>query len=827
MRDHQRFGHVLRLGDESVDPWGWRWLEQLVQDVQFGARTLRKSPGFTAATVLTLALATGATTSIFSIVHGVLLRPLPFDDPDRLVQVFGRNWAQDHDGVPDSLTGPVGPPELEQFESQATSFDGFAGYEVTTRHLSGAAGPERLTAVMTDRTLFSVLGARAIEGRGFEASDPADVAVISESLWERRFGRARLDASTTITLDGRPFTLLGVMPGQFQFPYRAASLMSGALPEARTDVWVPMPPLRASDGALRRGRVRVVARLKPGVPLTAARSELDVVAARVEGENPDFQRRIGARIAPLAEVVIGPVRRSLWMLLAAVGLVLAAACANVANLLLARMTVRTPEVATRAALGAGSLRLVRQFLAESLLLSLAGGLVGAAFARWSLPVLLAATSGRIPRAHEIALDWQAFAFLLMLCVVTAILFGLAPAVAAARVDIQSITKEGGRATRGGVFGRLRDGLVILEVALAFVLATGAALIMREVVRLQHVPTGMDTRNVLSVHITPRTTAANYSAIEQRVATIPGVHAAGFIQLTPLQNWGWDATFSIRNRPTDSPLTTGLRYVTPGYFSSLGIPIVRGRALTDHDTENTPPVILVNEAFARRFFPGGDAVGQELNRGTIVGVVGDVRQIALDREAEPELYYPAAQNVTMASDIGMSLIVRTEQRRERAIAAIRAAVREVNPGLAIFNVKTMDEVVSDSMWQLNLYRWLIGVFAGLALVLAAIGLYGVISFGVAARLREFAVRLALGSGPRRLIQLVVARGVILAGGGLAAGIVTVLAVTPWARTVSPALAIDPATYVVVAVLLVVIALCAALVPAVRAAQIDPASALRHE
>ena len=239
------------------------------------------------------------------------------------------------------------------------------------------------------------------------------------------------------------------------------------------------------------------------------------------------------------------------------------------------------------------------------------------------------------------------------------------------------------------------------------------------------------------------------------------------------------------------------------------------------------MILVNEAFARRFFPGGDAVGQELNRGTIVGVVGDVRQVALDREAEPELYYPAAQNVTMASDIGMSLIVRTEQRPERAIAAIRAAVREVNPGLAIFNVKTMEEVVSDSMWQLNLYRWLIGVFAGLALVLAAIGLYGVISFGAAARLREFAVRLALGSGPRRLIQLVVARGVVLASGGLAAGIVTVLAVTPWARTVSPALAIDPATYVVVGVLLVVIALCAAMVPAVRAARIDPASALRHD
>jgi putative ABC transport system permease protein len=810
-----------------MDQWGWRWLEQLLQDIQFGARTLRKSPGFTAATVVTLALATGATTSIFSIVHGVLLRPLPFDDPARLVQVFGRMWAQDHDGVPDPVAGPVGSPELEQYEKQATSFDGFAGYEVTTRHLTGPAGPERLTAVMADRTLFTVLHAHAIEGRVFDAGDSVDVVVISESLWERRFGGKRLDPNTTITLDGRPFTLLGVMPERFQFPYRAASLMAGALPEARTDVWVPMPPLRQGDGTLRRGRVSVVARLKPGTSLTQSTSELAVIAARVEQENADFQRRIGVRLAPLADVVVGPVRRSLWMLLAAVGLVVAAACANVANLLLARMTVRTPEVATRAALGAGALRLMRQFLAESLLLSFAGGLIGAVFARWSLPVLLAAASGRIPRAHEIALDWRAFAFLLVLCVVTAILFGLAPALVAARVDLQSITKDGGRATRAGTFGRVRDGLVILEVALAFVLATGAALIAREIVRLQHVPTGMETRNALSVHITPPTSAGNYYAIEERVAAIPGVHAAGFTQLTPLQNWGWEATFTIRNRPSDNPLTAGLRYVTPGYFSALGIPIVRGRALTNHDTGDTPPVILVNEAFARRFFPGGDAVGQELNRGTIVGVVGDVRQVSLDRDADPELYYPAAQNVTMASDIGMSLIVRTEQRPERAIAAIRAAVRDVDPGLAIFNVKTMEEVVNDSMWQLNLYRWLIGVFASLTLALAAIGLYGVISFGAASRLREFAVRLALGSGPRRLIHLVVMRGVILAGAGLVAGIATVLAVTPWARSVSPALAVHAATYLIVSGLVVAIALGASMIPAVRAAHIDPATALRHE
>ena len=415
-----------------------------------------------------------------------------------------------------------------------------------------------------------------------------------------------------------------------------------------------------------------------------------------------------------------------------------------------------------------------------------------------------------------------------MCVVTAVLFGLAPALAAARVDVQTVTKEGGgHVTRAGTFGRLRDGLVIVEIALAFVLATGAALVMREIARLERVPSGMDTTNVLSVHITPRSTARNYYAIEQRVAAIPGVRAAGFTQLTPLQNWGWEATFSIRSRPAETGMTAGLRYVTPGYFQALGIPIVRGRGFTDQDTENAPRVILVNGAFAHRFFPNRDAVGQELNRGTIVGVVGDVRQVSLDHEAAPELYYPAAQNVTMASDIGMSLIVKTDRRPEGSIAAIRSAVRDIDPTLAVFNVKTMDQVVTDSMWQLNLYRWLIGLFASLALVLATVGLYGVISFGAASRLREFAVRLALGSEPGQLIQLVVARGLILAICGIVAGFVAALLVSPSARAVSPALAIEPSTSLAVAVLLIVVALVASALPALRAARIDPAAALRHD
>ena len=825
----RRFGNLLRLREESVDEWGWRWFEQLLQDVRFGARTLRKSPGFAAATVLTLALATGATTAIFSIVNGVLLRPLPFKDPDNLVQVFGRMWGQDPGGVPDPLSGPVGPPELEQFEKQGTSFDEFAGYQVTTRHLDGPAGPERLTAVMADLAFFSVLGARATEGRAFEADDPLDVAVISAALWERRFSRQVLHPGTTITLDGRPFTLLGVMPESFQFPYGAASLLPGALPEARTDVWVPLPPLRAPGAAaMRQGRLSVIARLKPGASLNTAASELGVIAGRVEQQNPNFQRRIGVRLAPLADVVIGPVRRSLWMLFAAVGLVLAAACANVANLLLTRMTARTREVVTRAALGAGACRLVRQFLAESLLLALAGGLVGAVFARWGTAVLVAAASARMPRAHEIVLDWRAFAFLLAVCVVTAILFGLAPALVAARVDVQTVTKEGGgHVTRAGAFGRLRDGLVILEMALAFVLATGAALVVREIIRLQHVPTGMATENVLSLHVTPRTDAREYYTIEQRVSQIPGVHAAGFTQLTPLQNWGWEAMFAIRNRPSEGRSTAGLRYVTPGYFKALGIPIVRGRAFTDRDTEDAPRVVLVNGALARRYFPNGDAVGQELDRGTIVGVVGDVRQVALDRDAEPELYYPASQNVTMASDIGMSLIVGTDGRPEAAIDAIRSAVHDVNPTLAIFNVKTMEQVVTDSLWQLNLYRWLIGLFAALALVLAALGLYGVVSFGTALRIREFAVRLALGSEPGRLVRLVLARGLRLAAGGIAAGMLIALAIAPSLRAVSTALAGDIITYVAIAVLLVAIALVASVVPALRVATLNPATALRHD
>jgi putative ABC transport system permease protein len=387
---------------------------------------------------------------------------------------------------------------------------------------------------------------------------------------------------------------------------------------------------------------------------------------------------------------------------------------------------------------------------------------------------------------------------------------------------------------GRTYGRIRDGLVVVEVALAFVLALGGALVMLEANRLQHVRTGMATDGVIVLHLTPNAPARTYYEIEASVSQLPGVEAAGFTQLVPLQNWGWEATFSIKGRREDDPSAprkiTGLRYVTPGYFRALGIPVQRGRGFTDGDTETAPKVILVNEALARRYFSGEDPVGIELDRGRIIGVVGDVLQAGLDRPAAPELYYPAAQNVTMAPDIGMSLIVRAAAGRGNPGLlpdAIRTAVHGVSPTLAIFNVRTMDQVLADSLWEVNLYRWLIGLFAALALALAAVGLYGVLSYSVTSRLREFALRMALGSEPGALSRLILGRALRLAVAGLAAGLALVLAVAPIARTLPVGPGMGVTAYLGVAALLILVALAACVVPAIRVARVNPAQALRYD
>jgi predicted permease len=821
----RRFGNALRLRDASIDAWGWRWLEQFTQDVRYASRTLTKAPGFTLTIVLTLALASGATAAIFSIVNGVLLRPLPFADPDRLVQIYGRVWGEDR-GEPDPVTGPVGVFALTAFESQSTTFDGFTAYDLSTRHLDGPAGPERLTAIAADLDFFSVLGVRPQAGRAFQADDPANVVVLSGPLWERRFARDPAIVGRSIALEGRPYTVIGVMPDGFQYPYSAASLLDAALPETRTDIWIPTQiPSNIPPGRARRERV--TARLKPAVSLETASAELRVIAARVEADTyRETRSRVGVRVVPLATEVIEPIRQSLWTLFVAVGLVLVAACANVANLLLARTTVRSSEILTRTALGAGRLRMLRQFIAEGLLLSLMGAILGLIIARWGTDLLVHLGSAKIPRAHEVSFDGQAFSFLAVVCLTTAVLFSLAPALYALRLNLR-LANDGGHAFMGRPYARMRDALVVTEIALAFILTLGAGLVMREVIRLQSAPSGVMTTNVLTLHMTPRAEAPDYYAIEQRVAQLPRVASAGFTQLVPLQNWGWEAEFSIRGRAVEGRPVAGLRYVTPGYFRTLGIPVLQGRSFSDADEADAPRVIVVNEALARRYFAGEDVVGRALDRGTIVGVVGDVRQAALNRPAEPEIFYPAAQNVTMASDIGMSLIVRTDGPPEALVDSIRAAIRDVNPRLAVFNVKPMDQVLADSLWELNLYRWLIGLFAALVLTLSAIGLYGVTSYNVTARVREFALRLALGSDESRLARLVLRRAMRLAAIGLAVGVVLSLQLIAVLRAFPIESRPDALVVSVTALVLLAIAVAACALPAVRVARVNPVIALKQE
>jgi putative ABC transport system permease protein len=826
--DPRRFGNVLRQREDAADAWGWRWLDDAATDTRFALRGLRRAPGATLVMVLTLALATGATTGIFGIVNGVILRPLPFAAPDRLVQIYGRNWREENGPTPDPVDGPVAPAELEAY-AQARTVAAIAAYDVRAVHVAGRDGLERVMAAMVEPGLFALLGVEPLVGRPFRAADGADAAVISEALWRSRFGADPAISGRVVTIDDRPRTVLGVMPGAFQFPYRSASILPTSLPESRTDAWLPMAPLRATAGApLRRGRTHAIGRLKPGVTTAGAQAELALIAARLQAQLTNRSARIGVRLAPLADDVVGPIRGSLWMLMAAVSLVLLAACANVANLLLARMAVRMREVVTRAALGAGRLRLIRQFLAESLLLGLAGGALGAVVARWTTSLLATLGAARIPRAHEVAFDWSTFLFLLAVCVAAAVLFGLAPAWAAARVDARSATGEaGGRATVSRGYTRLRNALVIVEVALAFLLATGAALVVREAARLAATPSGLPDAHVLTLHVTPRATGPEYEAIVARVSALPGVAGAGMIQLVPLQNWGWEAGFSIRGRPSAERRVTDLRYVTAGYFQALAIPILRGRGFLPSDVAGATPVVVINDALARRYFPGQDPVGQQLDRGLIVGVAADVRQVSLDRPAVPEMYSPVAQNVATTSDAGMSLLVRTAPPPTTLTAAVRAAVREVNPRLAIFNVRTLEEVRADSLAELHLYRWVIGLFATLTLVLAAIGLYGVMAYHAASRQHEFAIRLALGSGTRQVTRLVFARGLRLATLGLAAGLAATLAVTPVLRTVSAALTGDAGTYAVVTAVLVAVALVACAVPAWRTGALSPMDALRHD
>ncbi len=803
-----------------------RWWEDLARDLRYAVRSLLKQKAFAATAIVTLALGIGANTAIFSVVNGVVLRPLPFAHPDRLIQLYETTPLTPQGGA-------VTWANLDAFRQQSAAIESLVGYAATARYLRAGDGFERVMTVRAEREFFSMLGVPPLAGRTFHADDPVSVAVIGEALWERMGGDASV-IGRSLVLDGEACTIVGVMPESFQFPYGAASALPGVASEARTDVWTPLDP----PAQLRTRINYVTGRLKPNASLTAAEVELALIAKRLERESPDANKNRGVRIVALSDAVVSStVRRPLFFLFGAVALVLALACANVTNLSLARMTLRSREVAVRAAIGADPLRLARQFLTESLLLSFTGGALGFAIAWWGTSRLMVLVRAQIPRAHEVGLDWRVFLFLLIACALIAAAFGIAPAIAAWRTDPQAVLQDSSsRSTLTGGQRRLRDSLVIAEVAFAFILAIGAALLVRDLARLRSTDTGMSTSNVLTFHLgqrmTPGTDVRQFYDIAERVGRLPGVRAAGFTQLLPLQNWGWTSNsndFTVRGRPPLSPIfTIELRDITPGYFDALGIAIRRGRAFTTQDTRGTLPVIVINETLARRYFGNDDPIGVTVIRGTIVGVAADVRQVNVDRSASPEIYYPIAQNWSQLSELGMSLVVRAQDRPEPLVDAVRSAIRDVNPNQAVFSVKTMDSVVEDSLKDFTLFLWLMGSFAALGLVLASTGTYGVIAYIATSRMREFAIRLALGADSARVTRLVLGQGMRLTAIGLGVGLFGALAATPLLQnlpvTVRPP---DVITAALVAALIGAIAIIACLVPARRAASADPMSTLRNE
>jgi len=769
-------------------------LNSIRQDVRFAIRSWARTPAFALTAVLTLAIAVGANTAVFTVVSGVLLRSLPFPRADRLVKIT--------EIVPPSARGvgtrgPVYVRDLIEFRASARSVQSLATYTISSRSLVEGAEPERLSVAAAEPDVFPVLGVAPALGRVFRAGDSPAVAVASASFYRSHPGTL----GRAISLDGVPHLLIGVMPERFDVP-----------DGGKADLWVPAPPLPAPAGRSEPRVDIVLARLRPEVSLAAAQQELAALPAVTTGSRL-------VRVEPLHDVVTGSVRGLLLILLGAVGMVLLIACVNIANLLIARTASRDGEIATRIALGADRRRLLAQFITEGLLLSAAGALPGLALAIAGTRALVKAAADVLPRAGEIAIDWRVFCFALVLCAVTGIVFGIAPAVTAGR-------RSSARQNRG-VSVSTRDGLIVVQVALAFILLAGAGLLTRTFIALAHADTGFRADNVLTAHaVVPGGPQA--LAIEERVSQVPGVRAAGFISMLPLQSSGWNAGFTEKGRP--EIYSTELRYITPGYFRAMQVPLLAGRELSPRDAAGQPIAIVVNRELARRYFPGRDPVGIETDRGRIVGVVGDVAPLRPGDPPIPMLYYSMAQNFAQIRGNGSTLVIAADGSIPAAALApaVRAAMREIVPNQPVFRIATMSGVMDRALAEPRLYAWLLGLFAAAALLLAVTGLYGVISYLVAQRSREFGIRLALGARPTGVLALVIRRAAALVGVGLALGIAGASALTGVLRSslygVTPQ---DPQTFATGTILLAAVGLAAAAFPAIRAAQTDPAQTLRAE
>jgi len=819
-------------------------MQTLWQDLRYGARMLIKNPGFTLIAVLTLGLGIGANTAIFSVVNGVLLRPLPYNEPERIVTLL-------NDG-----RFPVSPANFLDFRANRQSFAQMAAAEAWGGVLTGNDRPEQLGGLRMGEGLFAMLGAQPLLGRTLQTEDyqpgKDHVLVLSHKLWQRAFGGDPNIIGRNITLSGESYAVVGVMPPQFQFPPFWAT---------RAEMWTPLD-LRSRVTDRRGGSLRVFARLKPGVTLQQAQAEIDAMNKQLALAYPEADTGLNIRVEPLNEKVVGNVRRALLVLSGAVGFVLLIACANVACLLLARASARQKEAAVRVALGAGRWRIVRQLLTESLLLSVCGAALGMLLAVWGvdwLTTLLAGNSSsftvRLPRLSEIKIDATALGFTLTVTLATSLLFGLAPALAASSPDLNQTLKESGRGTSGGR-RRLRETLVVAELALASVMLIGAGLLMNSFLKLRSVDPGFSPRNALTMMVSLAGASQYvgparetfYRQLTDRLAALPGVESVSAINHLPLAGDWWGTSLAIEGRPLPPPgqeVIGIFRVSRPGYFQTMGIPMRAGRDFTERDTPDTPDVAIINETLARRQWPSEDPIGKRVTLDdprdnsrtpqwfTVVGVVKDVKQNSWTDAPWNEIYLPFQQSRyfyagTAGHLTSMTLVIRTSVEPQSLAAAAQETVRSLDRNLPVSSVVTLEQVIADTLWQPRFSLQLIGIFAALAMTLAAIGLYGVMSYSVAQRTREVGLRMALGARRRDVLKLVVGQGMKLALAGVALGLLAAVALTRlMEKLLFEVSATDFSTFALIALLLTIVALLACWIPARRAAKVDPMVALRRE
>ncbi|HEV2493348.1 MAG TPA: ABC transporter permease [Terriglobia bacterium] len=828
----RELGGVEQIKEECRDARRVNYIEGFLQDARYGLRTLAKSPGFTAVAVMSLTLGIGATTAIFSVVDSVLLRPAPYAKPSELVDIneMGPETAA-------GATNEVPPGDFIDWQEQAPIFQGTAAYERWEFHtLIGGGEPDEVWAVPVTTNLFRVLGVNAFRGRTF-ASNETQAVVLSHQYWESHFSSDPKIIGKVLAVDDEPYTVVGIAPADFEFP------------RANTQIWVPLTFSAAQRADHEDRRLSVIARLKPGVSLRQAQALMNTVSRHLAAQFPKTNAGWSYPVSPFkGPVAEGVLRTAIFALLGAVTFVLLIVGSNVASMLLARGTMRQGEMAIRAALGAGRLRLIRQLVVESVLLAVAGGVGGLMLARWGLSVIV----NLVPKynlvetesVHHISMNLAAFAFTAALCLLTGVAVGLLPALRVSSLNLSESLKERGRNSAAGARGsRLLRTLVVSEVALALALLVGAGLMIQSFQHLETTPTGFNPDHLLTVRVplmsykySPPQSADFYREVLERIQAIPGVKSVGMANNLPFTGFHLSLDFPA---PPNSPGGSGPvwvvgRSVSPDYFRAMQIPLIRGRDFTEAENQKDAPCVrIVNQTMARLYFPGQNPIGKQLHGAcpndapaTVVGVVADSKQDSVDSEPHPELYEPYAQH-PFASFL-VTFVIRTASNPTDVAAAVRQAVRQVDSDQPVIQMRTMQDVVSESIWRQHVSASMLGLFAALALLLSAVGVYGTLSYSVSQRTREIGIRVALGAERRAVLCKVMGQGINLTLIGVAIGIAGALALTRFLSSllygVKPT---DPLTFVTVSLILTAVALLASYIPARRATKVDPMVALRHE